>query len=86
MALMGNSVLAQLKLSLQNAQLRELEAQKERSNIEAEKQKMIEQFDEKLVEQDKLIETIHREVTDTQAVVDLLEAQLQTVNVPDFTE
>lgn len=76
MAYAENSVLAQLRISLENAKQRLLEAEQTKQDIELEKQQAIENFDYKLAEQDTVINAVKKEIADTQAVVNLLESQL----------
>lgn len=76
MAYAENSVLAQLRISLENAQQRLLEAEQEKQDIELEKQQALDNYDYKLAEQDTVINAVKREIADTQAVVNLLESQL----------
>ncbi len=76
MAYAENSVLAQLRLSLENAKKRLLEAEQEKQDIELEKQQALENYDYKLAEQDTVINAVKKEIADTQAVVTLLESQL----------
>lgn len=79
MARRSNTVLEQLKVSLQNAQQRREEALTELSSLNDDKQKQIAKFDNKIDKANKSISSIDQEISDLQQVVEVLQAQLPPI-------